>query len=374
MKLNQIIPLLLILCVRCLGYRNFWELPLENKYATTLTTIQPYLADTGLTGCYNSISGQACGDALYPRQDGDLVNVPSARSYTGPTQHPIFTSDYVTTDNLSGLVWKSCTEGLSGSTCSGGTVLAIDWATATGTVCSSLNSSNGGMGYAGRSDWRLPSIAEVKTLRNYAGNNPATDSAFFPNTLAEDYWSSTSNQAVPAEAWKVSFVPLITSGASTILKTGSVRVRCVSGPQLPINNKADNGDGTITDLGTKLVWQKCSMGQVNDASCSGSSATADWQNSLIYCANLTLGQPSLQWRLPNIHELASAVDYTATNPSISVALFPNSVSAPYWSSTTFAGTNSAWWVDFASGAISDGCCALVAKSNTYSVRCVASSL
>ena len=357
--------------VGCTGYRHFWDAK-STETQSTFQIITAYLTDTGQTSCYNDISGQACGDPLFPRQDGDLLDVPHARSYGGPIQHATFMNDYVTVDNVSGLVWKSCSEGLSGASCSIGTAAAIDWAIASTGTCQTLNTANTGTGFAGRRDWRLPNIEELKTLRTYSGSNPATDTVNFPGTLADDYWSATPDQSSPTQAWKISFIPLIASGTSTIAKASSIRVRCVAGSRLATNAKRDNGDGTVTDFGTNLFWQKCSMGQISDSNCTGISLTNTWQNSLLYCANLTLGAVGQQWRLPNINELGSITDFSTTNPAIAAALFPNTASIPYWSATTYAGQNSGWWVNFSSGAISDGCCDLVAKSNVYAVRCVAS--
>ncbi len=44
----------------------------------------------------------------------------------------------------------------------------------------------------------------------------------------------------------------------------------------------DNGDGTVTDHGTGLVWQKCSKGQ-NALDCSGTATTENWSTALQYC-------------------------------------------------------------------------------------------
>ncbi|MBP9886217.1 MAG: hypothetical protein KBF93_07960 [Leptospiraceae bacterium] len=41
----------------------------------------------------------------------------------------------------------------------------------------------------------------------------------------------------------------------------------------------DNGDGTITDNLTGLIWQKCSNGQNNDSSCSGTATAPDWASA-----------------------------------------------------------------------------------------------
>ncbi len=64
------------------------------------------------------------------------------------------------------------------------------------------------------------------------------------------------------------------------------------------NNFEDNGDGTISDLATGLMWQLEDDGR-----------TKDWEEALSYSENLNLAGYS-DWRLPNIKELQSIVDYT----------------------------------------------------------------
>jgi hypothetical protein len=97
----------------------------------------------------------------------------------------------------------------------------------------------------------------------------------------------------------------------------------------------DNGNGTITDTGTGLMWQKATA-----------PGTYTWEQALTYCENLILGGHS-DWRLPNRNELQSIVDYSRYNPAIDTTFFPGTVASFYWSSTTFANlTTSAWFVDF----------------------------
>jgi len=125
----------------------------------------------------------------------------------------------------------------------------------------------------------------------------------------------------------------------------------------------DNGDGTVTDNNTGLIWQKCSVGQNNDSSCSGTAATYNWyQASGTYdlvnnpssqnvCGALTLGGYS-DWRLPSKKELTSIVDYSIPypGPTIKQSNFPNTVASNYWSSTKLAyGPYDAWDVDFGVG-------------------------
>lgn len=112
---------------------------------------------------------------------------------------------------------------------------------------------------------------------------------------------------------------------------------------------SDNGNGTVTDLATGLLWQKCSWGQTN-SDCSGSSAIVlDWQLALSNCRGLTLA--SRTWRLPNVIELQSIVDITKSPGAlINSTAFPSTptVGFLYWSSTTSNSfdVTAAWLVSF----------------------------
>ncbi|MDD3518625.1 MAG: DUF1566 domain-containing protein [Chromatiales bacterium] len=134
----------------------------------------------------------------------------------------------------------------------------------------------------------------------------------------------------------------------------------------------DNGDGTVTDDVTGLIWDKCSWGQSNDTDCStGSASTHTWADALgvAVTANAANYKGFNDWRLPNRTELESLVDITkATDPTIDVTAFPNTPSSWYWTSTTYApGPANAWRVLFDSGYTSAG-----GKSVTSRVRLVRS--
>jgi hypothetical protein len=128
----------------------------------------------------------------------------------------------------------------------------------------------------------------------------------------------------------------------------------------------DNSNGTINDVITDLVWQKCSKGQIySNGECTGSATSGTWESALSYCENFFLGGRS-DWRLPNINELKSLVDFSKYNPAINATYFPNTVSVYYWSATTYAGiTTYAWGVYFGSG-VANG---YYKTDNSY-VRCV----
>lgn len=60
------------------------------------------ISDTGQTSCYTNAG--AITPCTGTGQDGEFSNIPNVRSFTGPTQHSVYTTDYTTLDNLRGLV------------------------------------------------------------------------------------------------------------------------------------------------------------------------------------------------------------------------------------------------------------------------------
>ena len=94
----------------------------------------------------------------------------------------------------------------------------------------------------------------------------------------------------------------------------------------------DNHDGTITDQLSGLTWP-------SKADCFG---RANWLDALKLAQSLASGQCGLtdsskagDWRLPNIIELRSLVDFGSFRPSIPKGNpFINFESAVYWSSST----------------------------------------
>lgn len=75
-------------------------------------------------------------------------------------------------------------------------------------------------------------------------------------------------------------------------------VRAVRGDSYGVNDFSDNGNGTITDSATGLMWAQ-----------SDNGSGLDWENALAYAESSTLGGHS-DWRLPNVKELQGIVDYS----------------------------------------------------------------
>lgn len=109
----------------------------------------------------------------------------------------------------------------------------------------------------------------------------------------------------------------------------------------------NNGDGTIIDSSSYLMWQRCTAPST-EINCGGVTPIAyTWDDALAFCNSLSLGGYN-DWRLPNIKSLQSLVDMEKpTGPNIDTTYFPDTPLDDYWTSTTMAGTGSmAWYVSF----------------------------
>jgi hypothetical protein len=132
----------------------------------------------------------------------------------------------------------------------------------------------------------------------------------------------------------------------------------------------DNGNGTVTDSATGLIWQQCPP-NLSTIGCGGSMMTYTWVDAISYCEGLSLGGRS-DWRLPNVNELRSILDITkVSSPLIDSIAFPNALlNSPttyYWSSTTVnKQTTDAFRVNLSNGQVDFG----NGKVGYLNVRCV----
>lgn len=122
------------------------------------------------------------------------------------------------------------------------------------------------------------------------------------------------------------------------------------GVMWPTPRFTDNGNGTVLDNLTGLIWTK-------NANCDGAK---DWTTALAYCnalsngtCGLTDGSEAGDWRLPQIEELQSLIDYGEYTPALpSGHPFASVQSNVYWSSTTISfSTGKAWYVNLDSGSV-----------------------
>lgn len=125
----------------------------------------------------------------------------------------------------------------------------------------------------------------------------------------------------------------------------------------------DNGDDTITDKRTLLMWKQCTEGVTTESGehCnSGTDAiTYQWSGALTHAENHSFGGYN-DWRLPNVKELQSLVAYNRTEPTINGYIFPETSLGYYWTGTIIGqpsfwgsfyinGSRPTWAVDFSNG-------------------------
>ncbi|MEI7595911.1 MAG: DUF1566 domain-containing protein [Bacteroidota bacterium] len=257
------------------------------------------IQESGQTTSYTSTNGE----------DADFIINPQSFKDNG---------DGTITDNITGLIWQKVDGG----------EMTIENAT---TYCDNLS-------LAGYTDWRLPTSLELICINNFNKINPAIDTVYFKKTLAEYWWTSEKCANDITKIWAVNAGGGVgPHPKSETVSAGGVKkfhVRAVRNPittTFSVNHFTDNGDGSITDNYTGLVWQK-----------TLSTNTMTWEAALAYSNSFTLAGKS-DWRLPNVKELQSLNDVTKINPSFDNTIFSNIVTGNYWSSTTLYMTPTKAW-------------------------------
>ncbi len=204
--------------------------------------------------------------------------------------------------------------------------------------------------------WRLPTIQELQTLVDNSQFNPALSAGIFSNIeVFVSYWSSTAHANIIDQAWGILFYDGTTDYYD---KSSELFVRCVQGKSL-IPSSFSRSGSIVTDSTTGLQWQ--------DNYVAG-NWTEEWVSAIDYCENiLTLGGYT-DWRLPNINELSSIVDFTRQLPAINPIFENVKYSIGYNSSTTVANfPDKAWRINFRYGTRKRGDKIVSPKS---ALRCV----
>lgn len=186
--------------------------------------------------------------------------------------------------------------------------------------------------YCGRSDWRLPTVNELLSIKNFGAYEPDIDTTKFPNTdNTYYYWTNTIRQASQLNIYTVSFGGGAVSSSdatsakfsgsdvanlinndpaiidSNLHKFGNIRIRAVSGNQIPSiasDGLVDMEEGSIASeqLGIKIKY--CLYGQQWNsvtAICEGEATAITYYDAI---NNLPRG-----WKIPNYTELSHLLEY-----------------------------------------------------------------
>ncbi len=156
---------------------------------------------------------------------------------------------------------------------------------------------------------------------------------------------------------------ILVSLAVAVPLVAAVGIKKVAGSEPP-GRLVVNGDGTVTDTVTKLIWQQATASNVTPAA------------AVTTCSGLSIGSHTSGWRVPTVKELVSTVDYeSATAPMIDTAAFPGTVInggqsnifSFYYSATPVPGqAGSFYFVSFLNGTVGS-------YGGGSSVRCVHAS-
>jgi hypothetical protein len=227
-----------------------------------------------------------------------------------------------------------------------------------------LNSTTTG-GFAGHSDWRLPNFKELASIIDYSKNSPIINQDYFPNTKSAKYWTSNkidlSIQAYtgsnPYRIYSVDFndgyidyydwgggyvgsqpeLPYYHIRLVRNLKITSQNILSSTGLQgnpstVCRAGYTDNGDETITDNCTNLMWIKGGnrtlIGVESNYPLSSKPKTISWKDAFNFCNNLNTAGYN-DWRLPNIIEIIN----TSNKNGSDILPWESAYSGYYWSST-----------------------------------------
>ncbi|MGA9068666.1 MAG: DUF1566 domain-containing protein [Terracidiphilus sp.] len=300
---------------------------------------------------YSSLAGQSLSGADFTAYDGSnpLVSLPATGqsvSYASGDDGAIkkgvawpgvrFTDnqDGTVTDHLTGLVW------LKDAGCFAPSLFAAALADANqlaNGACGLTDGSKAG-------DWRMPNINELESLVDPSRSNPALAASYpFTNVSNAIYWSSTSyfggDEGSP-DAWAIrmsdgrfindSLLNVKTTSSNGVWAVkglgsgGAIKLQATgqyvgftagddgsyqAGVPATFERYIDNGNGSLTDTVTGLIWLK-------QANC----INADWASAISTVNALASGQCGLtdnstagSWRMPNRNEMLSLSDRNENN-------------------------------------------------------------
>lgn len=279
---------------------------------------------TGQTKAYNNtaeITVPDSGQTWY----GQSANYPGNQpSYT-------LNGDGTVTDNITGLMWSQSPDlNLDGE------INYSDKLTYYEAVASA-----GSFSLAGYNDWRLPTIKELYSLIMFSGIDvdpqSTTGSAPFIDTnyFRFAYGDLTAGERIidAQMASSTLYVSTTMNGQKTMFGVNFADGRIKGYPTDPTsfepdgkkfyvyyvrgnsqygqNQFTDNGNGTITDQATGLMWMQNDNGEA-----------LSWEEALPYAENFSFAGYS-DWRLPSAKELQSIVDYTRSPATtLSAAIDP----------------------------------------------------
>jgi hypothetical protein len=307
----------------------------ETSTATTGKVGKYPVVDTGIKKFYSNhslISAPSRGKRFYGQDAQYKGNQPAYRDNGNGT----------VTDKVTGLMWQQDM----------GTKMT--WDEAGGHARKSR--------LAGYTDWRMPTIKELYSLILFTGRHggkrgrntvPYLNTRYFKQPLGN---RKSGERIIDAQTWSATrYTGRVLGRQQAIFGVNFIDGRIKAYPQYDPrsgstakkyvrlvrgntaygkNSFQDNGDGTVSDQATGLMWQQADGGKGRD-----------WEDALAYAEGLRLAGYT-DWRLPNAKELQSIVDYSrspqaTSSPALDPVFQTTAIRAPdnqlqypfFWTST-----------------------------------------
>lgn len=111
----------------------------------------------------------------------------------------------------------------------------------------------------------------------------------------------------------------------------------------PTERFLDNGDGTVTDSISRLMWMRCGIGQAWQAGdCVGQLKELDWQSAQSAAAHVNDEGTHFysDWRVPSLRDLAMIIERQCQDPRTNLTVFPRTPSKAFWTTTSRPGDES----------------------------------
>ena len=207
-----------------------------------------------------------------------------------------------------------------------------------------------------------------KAVEKYGAGDcpPATSSDFeaYLTQCSDDVAAAAEGEELPDYVGEIIAVQAELAACEAALPTPTPEPTPTPTPEptpTPAPRYVDNGNGTVTDSTTSLVWEKLS----DDEGIHDQDNTYDWAYDAavkVAALNSAVFAGYSDWRVPTIEELQSIVNLAYGNPTVSPVFNTScapgctvlncscTVSSNYWSSSTYAyDPSNAWSVYFNGG-------------------------
>ena len=302
----------------------------SSEHSASLSLHYP-IVDTGQLDCFNE------NGVIYPQNGSEYYGQDA--NYEGNEFNYTDNGDNTITDLTTGLLWQK----------DPGERMSWDDAVA----------GAGTFNLAGYNDWRFPTIKELYSLINFEGETGESADTSKPYINVDHFVfnygdESTGERFIDSQYWtSTEYVSTTMDGAETVFGVNFADGRIKGYPKFMqddvkenfvlyvrgnndygINFFVDNEDHTISDNATGLMWAQIDSG-----------VGMNWQAALEWVQEKNLHNylGYDDWRLPNIKELQSIVDYSrspdttdsaAINPIFNITKLEDDNWPFFWSSTT----------------------------------------